>query len=70
MQHFIVKITSTSTEKEEEHEGELIRTDAKRGMIDPFGGAKPRLSRQGKAAQLRVNPEQPGPLVRQTHYPE
>jgi hypothetical protein len=27
MHHFIVKMISTSTEKEEEHEGELIGTD-------------------------------------------
>jgi len=26
--------------------------------IDPFGGAKPRLLRQGKEVPLRVNPEQ------------
>jgi hypothetical protein len=27
MHHFIVKMISTSTEKEEEHEGKLIGTD-------------------------------------------
>jgi hypothetical protein len=34
MHHFIVKMISTSTEKEEEHEGELIGTDVERGFID------------------------------------
>ena len=34
MHHFIVKMISTSTENEEEHEGELIGTDAERGFID------------------------------------
>ena len=33
MGHFIVKMISTSTEKEEEHEGELIGTDVERGFI-------------------------------------
>jgi hypothetical protein len=27
-------------------------------ILDPFGGAKPRLLRRGKEAPLRVNPEQ------------
>jgi len=27
-------------------------------MIDPFGGAKPRLLKWGKEVPLRVNPEQ------------
>ncbi|MBP1700596.1 MAG: hypothetical protein H6Q41_5784 [Deltaproteobacteria bacterium] len=27
-------------------------------MIDPFGGARPRLLRRGKEALLRVNPDQ------------
>jgi hypothetical protein len=27
-------------------------------ILDPFGGAKPRLLRRGKGAPLRVNPEQ------------
>jgi hypothetical protein len=34
MRHFIVKMISTSTENEEEHEGELIGTDVERGFID------------------------------------
>jgi hypothetical protein len=34
MRHFIVKMISTSTEKEEEHEGELKGTDVERGFID------------------------------------
>jgi len=34
MHHFIVKMISTSTENEEEHEGELIGTDVERGFID------------------------------------
>jgi hypothetical protein len=34
MHHFIVKMISTSTEKEEDHEGELIGTAAERGFID------------------------------------
>jgi hypothetical protein len=34
MRHFIVKMISTSTEKEEEHEGELMGTDVGRGFID------------------------------------
>jgi hypothetical protein len=34
MPHFIVRMISTSTEKEEEHEGELIGTDVERGFID------------------------------------
>jgi hypothetical protein len=27
-------------------------------FIDPFGGARPRLSKRGKETPLRVNPEQ------------
>jgi len=34
MRHFIVKMISTSTEKEEEHEGELIGTAVERRFID------------------------------------
>jgi len=34
MHHFIVKMISTSTENEEEHEGELIGTGVERGFID------------------------------------
>jgi hypothetical protein len=34
MRHFIVKMISTSTEKEEEHEGELMGTEVERGFID------------------------------------
>jgi hypothetical protein len=34
MRHFIVKMIPTSTEKEEEYEGELIGTDVERGFID------------------------------------
>jgi hypothetical protein len=34
MGHFIVKMISTSTEKEEEHEGEIMGTDVERGSID------------------------------------
>jgi hypothetical protein len=34
MRHFIVRMISTSTEKEEEHEGKLIGTDVERGFID------------------------------------
>jgi hypothetical protein len=34
MRHFIVKMISPSTEKEEEHGGELIGTDVERGFID------------------------------------
>jgi len=34
MRHFIIKMISTSTEKEEEYEGELIGTDVERGFID------------------------------------
>jgi len=36
MRHFIVKMTSTSTGKEEEQEGELIGTGVERRFID-FG---------------------------------
>jgi hypothetical protein len=45
MRHFIVKMISTSTEKEEEHEGELIGTDVERGFID--------FARTGRGAILR-----------------
>ena len=38
MRHFIVKMISTSTENEEEHEAEIIGTDVERGFID-FGRA-------------------------------
>jgi hypothetical protein len=34
MRHFIVKMISTSTEKEEEHEGEIMGIDVERGFID------------------------------------
>jgi len=34
MRHFIVKMISTSTEKEEKQEGELIGTDVELGFID------------------------------------
>jgi hypothetical protein len=34
MRHFIVKMISTSTEKEEEYEGEIMGTDVERGFID------------------------------------
>jgi hypothetical protein len=34
MCHFIVKMISTSTEKEEEHEDEIMGTDVERGFID------------------------------------
>jgi hypothetical protein len=34
MRHFIAKMISTSTEKEEEREDELIGTDVERGFID------------------------------------
>jgi hypothetical protein len=34
MRHFIVKMISTSTEKEEEHEDEIMGTDVERGFID------------------------------------
>ena len=33
-------------------------TDVERRFIDPFGGTKPHLSRQGEVAKLRVNSEQ------------
>jgi hypothetical protein len=47
MRHFIVKMISTSTGKEEEYEGELIGTDAERGFID-FASRK-----VGKGRKLR-----------------
>ena len=34
MRHFILKMISTSTEKEAEHGGELIGADVERGFID------------------------------------
>jgi hypothetical protein len=34
MAHFIVKMISTSTEKGEEHEGEIMETDVEREFID------------------------------------
>jgi len=34
MQYFIAKTISTSTEKEAEHEGELMGTDVEREFID------------------------------------
>jgi hypothetical protein len=36
MQHFIVKMTSTSTEKEEELEGELKGTDVEKLLDKPL----------------------------------
>jgi len=34
MRHFIVKMIPPSTEKEEEHEGEIMGTAVERGFID------------------------------------
>jgi len=34
--------------------------------LDPFGGAKPRLLRQGKETPLRVNPEPLGLQARES----
>ena len=39
----------------------LRGADVEQGLIDPFGGAKPRLAGRGKEALLRVNPQ---PLAR------
>jgi hypothetical protein len=53
MRHFIVKMISTSTEKGEEHEGEIMGTDAERGFIgfarvERGQGDEIRLSKQGR----------------------
>ena len=52
MRYFIIKMISTSTEKEEEREDELIGTDVERGFIDftrtvRCQGGEIRPSRQG-----------------------
>ena len=55
MRHFIVKMISTSTEKEEEHEGELIGTDVERGFI---GFARVERGQGGWRLIICICPEQ------------
>ena len=64
MRHFIVKMISTSTEKEEEHEGEVIGTDVERGFIG-FAragrgqGDEIRPSEEGKWCRLKLDKYSP-----------